>query len=74
MLRTMTSRVPIDEEVAWARVRGINKELRSLSDQIKPFREPNRPHNESVDMLVQSLYVSTCSKLNLMILRAVSPT
>jgi hypothetical protein len=57
--RTMTSRVQLDGETAWSRLKGINRELVTLSQKIKPFLAAGRSHNEAVDLLVQDLYVST---------------
>ena len=58
MWRTMTSRVPLDGTVAWTRLKSINKELKTLSELAKPFIAHGRSHNEVVDLLVQSLFVS----------------
>lgn len=58
LLRTMTSRVNLDGETAWARLKGVHRELDSMAIKIKPFLGPGRTHNEAVDLMVQDLFVS----------------
>lgn len=54
--RTMTSRVPIDGDCAWARLKNINKELKNLQTKVKSVLSPTRSHQESVDLMVQEMY------------------
>lgn len=54
----MTSRVQLDGETAWSRLKGINRELAILATKIKPFMAEGRSHNEAVDLLVQDLFES----------------
>jgi hypothetical protein len=56
--RTATSKEQLAPDFAWKRMKLIEKEMISLSQQVKPFVNTGRSHDESVDLLVQHLYVS----------------
>jgi hypothetical protein len=57
--RTATSKEQLQPDFAWKRMKLIEKEMESIaSTKIKPFLGRGRAHEESCDLLVQSLYVS----------------
>jgi len=54
--RTASSKEQLDAETAWKREKGIQKEMESLAEKIKPFIGKAKYHNEAVNMLVQSMF------------------
>ena len=46
----------MDAEIAWKRVKGIEKELEALSAKLQPFSTPENSHQETVDALVQDMF------------------
>lgn len=58
LYRTMASRVPLDGDTAWGKLKSIFRELKALNELIVPFVNRSSSHKESVDRLVQYLFVS----------------
>lgn len=54
--RTASSKEQLDADIAWKREKGIEKELESLAEKIKPFIDKAAYHNEAVNMLVQNMF------------------
>ena len=57
--KTQRSEEQLDPLTAWNRCKIIDRSLNKLLLQIPPFMSPERPHMISVDMLVQSMFVSS---------------
>jgi len=55
--RTLTAKGPVQPDVAWKRLKMIQKDLEKLAEQIKGFEAPGRSHQEAVDLLVDHLFV-----------------
>ena len=60
--RTSTSREMVTPEICWKRFQLIQKEMERLGEQVKPFMEPERSHQEAVDLLEQHLFVSASGR------------
>jgi hypothetical protein len=57
--RTATSKEQLQPDFAWKRMKLIEKEMEGIANsKIKPFLGRGRAHEESCDLLVQSLFVS----------------
>jgi len=56
MWRTATSKEILHPEVAWKRMRLIERELAKLREKIKPHYMAGRSHNDACEILVQELY------------------
>ena len=58
LYRTLTSRTKLDGDTAWARLKGISKELSTLANQAQPHLAGASSQTEAVDHMVQAMYVS----------------
>lgn len=54
--RTATSKETLKADIAWKRVKLIEKELDRLAREIQPHLAPGRTHAESVDLMVRELF------------------
>jgi hypothetical protein len=54
--RTGSSKEAMDADVAWKREKGIEKELETLAQKIKPYVGKASSHTEACNMLVQNLF------------------
>ena len=61
--RTATSKEPMDSEIAWKRMKYIEKDMAKLVETARPFCSGEKTHNEIVDELVQHLVVSSVSSI-----------
>jgi hypothetical protein len=58
--RTATSKEQLLPDFAWKRLKLIEKECELIAKtKVKPFLARGRTHEESCDLLIQSLYVSS---------------
>ncbi len=57
MYRTMSSQAPLDGTAAITRHRGLQQELETLAEAIKPFWVTGRSHEEAVDRLAHHFFV-----------------
>lgn len=55
--RTATSKEVLKPDIAWKRVKLVEKELARLAQEVKSFQGAGRSHQEAVDALVLEIYV-----------------
>eukprot|EP00934_Nitzschia_sp_Nitz4_P002564 Nitzschia sp. Nitz4//scaffold180_size44305//19578//20627//NITZ4_007238-RA/size44305-processed-gene-0.10-mRNA-1//1//CDS//3329539464//2554//frame0 len=54
--RTGTSKEPIDSDLAWKRVKLIERDISNLRAKIKPFCQEGMAHDEIMDKYIQHIY------------------
>jgi len=56
--KTQRRQEQIDPVTAWKRCKIIERDLGKLLQQLQPYSRPNRTHQQSINVLVQDLFVS----------------
>ena len=63
--KTQRSQEQLDPATAWKRCRIIERDLNKLLRQMPKFASPDRPHGVAVDMLVQTIFVSSLRRIGI---------